>query len=204
LPRRLLRDGILRSKRVNSLTAEAELFYRRLMSVVDDFGRYEADPEILLSACYPLNRMGICVADVTQMLRECVATAPQLIRMYENGGSVYLEVVKFNQETRSKPKFPGPDDTQSRLICDAVATQLGQEDVIPKTFSEDVFTKTLTTPHSTSVVGADAPAMQNGHTEAKTAQSVENKLKTQLRKERPELSDSGIDKLYQRLTGGAV
>ncbi len=40
MPNRVIREGILNSQRVNKLTEPAELFYRRLMSVVDDFGRF--------------------------------------------------------------------------------------------------------------------------------------------------------------------
>ena len=38
MPSRVIRDGILESESVNALSWEAELFFRRLMSVVDDFG----------------------------------------------------------------------------------------------------------------------------------------------------------------------
>jgi hypothetical protein len=42
MPSRLLREGILDSEAVNALSFAAEVFYRRLMSVVDDFGRPRA------------------------------------------------------------------------------------------------------------------------------------------------------------------
>lgn len=124
MPRRLLREGILRSKRVNSLSIEAELFYRRLMSVVDDYGRYEFDSEILLSYCYPRNSRGVCVADVMQMLRACASTDPPLIVVYENGGSKYLEITDFKQITRTASKFPEPTESQMITIGDADATHL--------------------------------------------------------------------------------
>ena len=54
MPNMILREGILTSERVNSLTTEEEIFYRRLISVVDDYGRYYAKPELLRSACFPL------------------------------------------------------------------------------------------------------------------------------------------------------
>ena len=43
MPNRILRDTILRSERVARLSPTAELFYRRLMSVADDYGRYYAN-----------------------------------------------------------------------------------------------------------------------------------------------------------------
>jgi hypothetical protein len=42
MPVRILREGILTSERVDTLSPAAEVFYRRLMSVVDDFGRFSA------------------------------------------------------------------------------------------------------------------------------------------------------------------
>ncbi len=47
MPNRILREGILTSERVNLLSWEAEVFYRRLMSVVDDYGRFHAHPALL-------------------------------------------------------------------------------------------------------------------------------------------------------------
>jgi hypothetical protein len=55
MPNRVLREGILTSERVNALDWPAEVFYRRLMSVVDDFGRYWAKPELLRAGLYPLH-----------------------------------------------------------------------------------------------------------------------------------------------------
>ena len=54
MPNRILREGILSSERINTLSVHAELFYRRLLSVVDDYGRFFAHPALLRSACYPL------------------------------------------------------------------------------------------------------------------------------------------------------
>src|SRR5690606_33624040 len=53
MPNRILREGILTSPRIAKLGWPEEVFYRRLMSVVDDFGRYYADPGLLRAACYP-------------------------------------------------------------------------------------------------------------------------------------------------------
>ena len=54
MPNRVIREGILTSERIEMLGWAEEVFYRRLMSVVDDFGRYYARPALLRAACYPL------------------------------------------------------------------------------------------------------------------------------------------------------
>jgi hypothetical protein len=54
MPDRILRAGIIKSGAVNALGWPAEVFYRRLMSVVDDFGRYDGRSSILRADLYPL------------------------------------------------------------------------------------------------------------------------------------------------------
>lgn len=54
MPSRWLREGILTSEKVDKLCPQAEILYRRLMSVVDDWGRYYANPALVRAACYPL------------------------------------------------------------------------------------------------------------------------------------------------------
>jgi hypothetical protein len=54
VPNRILRDNILTSEAVASLDWAAEVFYRRLHSIVDDYGRHEAGQQLLRAKCYPL------------------------------------------------------------------------------------------------------------------------------------------------------
>ena len=39
MPNRMIREELLTCEKVNELSFGAEIFYRRLMSVADDFGR---------------------------------------------------------------------------------------------------------------------------------------------------------------------
>lgn len=113
----MLREGILTSERVNKLNAPAEVFYRRLMSVVDDFGRYFAKPELLLAACYPLQIEKVRKADVATWIGATCEAG--LVRRYTVDGKDYLQLIDFRQQVRAKAsKFPQPPD-----ICDADATQ---------------------------------------------------------------------------------
>ena len=107
VPKRILRDGILSSKKVNSLSWAAEVFYRRIHSVVDDFGRYSADPALLRAACYPRRLDDVSDQDVDKWLADCADKG--LVRVYEVDGEWYLQVVKFNQRLRSaESKCPPP------------------------------------------------------------------------------------------------
>lgn len=54
MPQRFLRPGITTSIRFNAIDWQAQTFYVRLLTLVDDFGRYEADQRILRSHVFPL------------------------------------------------------------------------------------------------------------------------------------------------------
>jgi hypothetical protein len=67
---RILRDTFLTSETLDSLSDGAERLYWRLISIADDFGRFEADARIILSRCYPLNVRHINSDDVATTLAE--------------------------------------------------------------------------------------------------------------------------------------
>ena len=117
MPVRLLREGILTSERVNQLTWPAEVFYRRLMSVVDDYGRYYASSTLLRASCYPLAIDTVSDKQIQDWLSECVSAG--LLLVYEVAGKQYLEILDFRQQVRAKAsKFPADPST-----CKADAKQ---------------------------------------------------------------------------------
>lgn len=120
MPTRILREGILTSPRVNPLGAHEELFYRRLMSVVDDYGRYFAHPALLRAACYPFQLDRVKEDSISKHLAACVDA--RLIFPYTVNGTAYLQLLDFRQQERGKSKFPEPD---KRLLseCEARANQ---------------------------------------------------------------------------------
>jgi hypothetical protein len=95
---------------VNCIADEpaTEVFYRRLHSVVDDFGRFTAHPSLLRAALYPLRLDKITDAEVSEHLEACASAG--LIHLYHVAGKPYLEVLDFHQRTRAKAsKFPPPE-----------------------------------------------------------------------------------------------
>jgi hypothetical protein len=105
MPSRVIREGILNSPRYKQLSERAALFYRHLMSVVDDFGRYSADPPQLRGGCFPVWLDRYTDADVVESLRQCVEA--NLVATYEVKGEPYLEFLDFNQRTRlMRSKWP--------------------------------------------------------------------------------------------------
>ncbi|CAK7026517.1 MAG: hypothetical protein MESAZ_02759 [Saezia sanguinis] len=109
MPNRILREGILTSERVNSLNWQEEVFYRRLMSVVDDHGRFHALPKLLRAACYPLHIDKVSDADIGKWITACVTAG--LVSVYPAAdGKRYIQILNFGQQVRAKSKFPNPID----------------------------------------------------------------------------------------------
>jgi hypothetical protein len=108
MPNRILREGILTSPRMAKLGWAEEVFYRRLMSVVDDFGRYYADAGLLRAHCYPRQLSKVTDADIGKWLTSCVNAG--LVSVYPaQDGERYLHLLDFGQQVRAKKsKFPDP------------------------------------------------------------------------------------------------
>jgi hypothetical protein len=138
MPNRILREGILTSAKIAKLNWPEEVFYRRLMSLVDDFGRYFASPDILRGHAFPRQLNKVSDSDVGKWLHSCADAG--LVRVYSaQDGERYLEIVNFGQQVRAlKSKFPQPpavDSTCNHLLSDAHLDVSVSEDVI-----EDVTT----------------------------------------------------------------
>jgi hypothetical protein len=111
MPNRILREGIVSSELVDSVAGEpaVEVTYRRLISLVDDFGRYTANPALVRSGAYPLRTDMYSAQQISEHLKKCEAAG--LIRLYEADGKPFLEVLRFaiGQRLRAKrSKWPAP------------------------------------------------------------------------------------------------
>lgn len=104
MPTRLLREGILTSERVDQLDAAGEVFYRRLMSKVDDHGYYDARPSILRTSLYPLRVDRVREADITRWIAACEKAG--LIALYSHDGKPYMQMLDTKWVARSEPKCP--------------------------------------------------------------------------------------------------
>lgn len=120
MPNRILRDGILTSRAVASMSESGEAFFRALMSVVDDFGRIEYDPDLLRMRCFPLRLNTWTVERLTAACHEtvnCQTHDGHLVVMYEVSGRKYLQINNFGQRLRiMKSKCPSPDG-QTTVTC---------------------------------------------------------------------------------------
>lgn len=104
MPQRFLRPGLITSKRWDAVSWQAQSFYIRLLTLVDDFGRYEADPTLLRSHAFPL-RDDVRSSRVTELCEEIAKAG--LVTFYRLGDKEYLQIDKWQERARSETsKFP--------------------------------------------------------------------------------------------------
>ena len=106
VPTRLIREGIISSDIVDLLDAPAEVFYRRLLNKVDDYGLYDARPSILRANLYPLRVDRVREADISRWMAACQKAG--LIVLYQAEGKSCLQMLDTNWQKRSEPKYPLP------------------------------------------------------------------------------------------------
>lgn len=115
MPDRIVRTGIITSEPVNSLSWGAEVFYRRLFSIVDDFGRHDGRTVVLRALLYTLKIDSVSDTDISGWLGECASAG--LIIVYKVKQNQYIEIAKFGQRTRAnKSKWPSPDDGERQSL----------------------------------------------------------------------------------------
>ena len=109
MPNRIIREGILSSDRIDQLDAAAEVFYRRLMSRVDDHGLFDARPAMLRASLYPLRVDRVREADIARWIAACEKAG--VIALYHCGGKPYLQMLDTRWQARSEPKYPTPENS---------------------------------------------------------------------------------------------
>jgi hypothetical protein len=121
MPNRIARDSARTSKTLAQLTDFGERGFWRLLLAADDFGRFQADPALVLAACFPRMMETVTRSMCEQMLRECVAVG--LITLYEVEGTTYGQFVKADKyfTRRAKhSKYPSATHVRSGRVASAL------------------------------------------------------------------------------------
>ena len=114
MPNRYIREGINDSKTICSLSWQGEVFYRRLMLHVDDFGRAEADAEILRCELFKRQLAKVSDADIERLLAECESV--KSLFTYQHGDKRFLVMNKWEQGRAKYSKHPPPPESVSRCL----------------------------------------------------------------------------------------
>lgn len=126
MPQRFLRPGITASRKWNSLDWFGQSFYIRLITLVDDFGRFEADSLVLRGLCFPLGDMSAQPVDLTTIVRSCEQMfSLGLVVFYKKDGKEFLQVTNWQERARSeRSKFPPFDNTCEQMFANVVKCSL--------------------------------------------------------------------------------
>lgn len=107
----------------------------RLTTVADDYGRFDADPRVLLSTCFPLKVGRLPLAKITRWRDEMTTVAPgdqmPLIVLYRVKGRLYGQYPNWSEHQRDrsqdrhrpKPKFPGPEEGEIVTLQKSAASR---------------------------------------------------------------------------------
>lgn len=122
MPQRFLKPGIRGSEKLHKCSSdEVRWFWALLLTLVDDFGRYEANSTRLRHELYPL-RDDIRTDQVRIMLDEIGRS--QLALFYSADGKHYLALTGWDERARYPSRFPEPPDTK---LAKALGCKLNAE-----------------------------------------------------------------------------
>lgn len=104
MPQRFLRPGIRTSDAWNRTSFGAQSLYIAILTLVDDFGRYDARVPILHGECFALRP--VIKPQRTAAFRSELQRMG-LIRVYSVEGKEYLQVTKWHEHARGiRSRFP--------------------------------------------------------------------------------------------------
>ena len=115
---RMIDKVIILSTKINAISEGAENLYYRIYVNTDDFGLFHANPKILKGQIYTLRN--ISVATIEKRLNELIEIG--LLKVYENNGEKYIEVVDFEKHQTfrkdyvRKHEYPKPNTKSYKVV----------------------------------------------------------------------------------------
>ncbi|WP_067924810.1 hypothetical protein [Alicyclobacillus shizuokensis] len=130
MPNRIVKESIRTSDTLASISADAERLFWRLVVSADDFGRFDARPNIVLGQCMSAFLGTFTAEQVESWLSELEQAG--LIQLYTVEGRRYLVLTKWDKHQRKRAKdskFPSPDEAYGHpLSHDSERGQLTTND----------------------------------------------------------------------------
>ncbi len=142
MPTRYIKESKCTSKEIDKLSYQAEVLFDRLITKADDFGRFEAEPALLISNCFPYRTSGVrCITheEIESWFAELCA-APLTIAYHEKGKryGVFIEWKEHQTCRALKSKYPNPTSVN---ICQHLSSSPALLESAPITITK---TKTKT------------------------------------------------------------
>jgi uncharacterized phage protein (TIGR02220 family) len=121
MPQRFLKPGITSSEHWNACSWQSQSFYVRLLTLVDDFGRFEANPKLLRSLAFPLLE-DITSDAVKGMMEELHKN--NLAVFYFQNDKPYVQLLNWTERPRAgASKYPAFDNTCKQMFSDVVVCE---------------------------------------------------------------------------------
>ena len=117
MPVRILKSSLRTSERWHRTRYFDRCFYISLLNLVDDYGRYEGNPTLLASECFPYgdeNGLPVTAHAIDGVLRSLAAK--DLVVVYKLTDKQYVAFTRWDERIRSKPKYPDPNDQQCEIV----------------------------------------------------------------------------------------
>lgn len=134
MPNRIIRESCRTSLTLNDLSDGAERLHWRLVTVADDYGRFNADPAVVKSLCFPLRADARMCKQVSAWLDE-MCNVGLIVRYWGDDSSGQRKICAFYpnwEESNGKPraqksKFPLPTSANkcSHLQTNVPVTESG-------------------------------------------------------------------------------
>lgn len=114
MPNRIIKESVNESRGISSCTFFAQDLFKRLITYADDYGRFNADTEIMRARLYPRDLEIVTEQDIVDALIELCGV--EKIQFYTSNPrkEIYGCFPKWEDHQRvrdSKTKCPDPDDT---------------------------------------------------------------------------------------------
>lgn len=114
MPNRIIKESINESKGLSEVSFFAEDLYKRLITYADDYGRFNADCQIMRARLYPREIEIVSELDIEDALIELSGIGKVAFYTSEAKKEIYGCLPKWSDHQRireSKNKCPDPDDT---------------------------------------------------------------------------------------------
>lgn len=122
MPQRFLRPGITNSDRFNGVSFEAQSLFLRMLTVVDDFGRYDGRPSVLHGSLFAVwnDQNPKKAIDCKQTAALCEELSHKgLVKFYKTEGKTVAQIEQWSEKPRAeKSKYPNCEQTAALCYQD--------------------------------------------------------------------------------------
>lgn len=115
MPNRIIKESINESRSLSECSFFTQDLYKRLITYADDYGRFNADTQIMLSRLYPRDTDIISHEDIIKALIDLCGAEKVQFYTSQPRKDIYGCFPNWGEHQRirdSKTKYPAPDDTE--------------------------------------------------------------------------------------------